>query len=454
MQTEDRSILTTFTALVAVAGFVLAAIGVTSGDGGGSVSTAAAPVPVSLSEFEIRPEPLTVAAGGSLQVTNAGSQTHNLTVRDADLRTPDLSGGGASTLDVSSLDPGSYEVYCSIPGHEESGMVGTMTVTEGESAAAAAGGEAAGGHGGHDADEMDHAAMDAAMIESISAFPAETEGTGNTLLEPTVDPDGTKVYELTAAVTPWEVSPGNVVDAWAYNGIVPGPMLQVDVGDRVRVEFTNDLPVMSDIHFHGIDLPNGMDGVSPITQDPVLSGESFTYEFTIDEPAVAMYHAHAHAETGVPNGLFAVILAGDMPMPSGRTIAGETLPAEIVPAQVVPMVLNDAGVIGLSLNGKSFPATAPIVANEGDWVEIHYFNEGLQVHPMHLHRFDQLVIAKDGEALNEPYWADTVLVAPGERYTVLARMTEPGTWVWHCHILNHVEGEEGMFGMVTAIVVE
>jgi FtsP/CotA-like multicopper oxidase with cupredoxin domain len=93
------------------------------------------------------------------------------------------------------------------------------------------------------------------------------------------------------------------------------------------------------------------------------------------------------------------------------------------------------------------------VAETGDWVEIHYFNEGSQIHPMHMHQFDQVVVAKDGYPLDHPYVADTVNVAPGERYTVLVQLDEPGTWVWHCHILNHVESEEGMFGMVTAVVV-
>ena len=116
------------------------------------------------------------------------------------------------------------------------------------------------------------------------------------------------------------------------------------------------------------------------------------------------------------------------------------------------MVLNDAGTIGLSINGKSFPATDPIAAKVGDWVLVHYHNEGLQIHPMHPHQFPQLVVARDGIPLDQPYWADTLTVAPGERYSVLMHIDRPGTWVWHCHILNHVEREEGMFGMVTAIV--
>jgi FtsP/CotA-like multicopper oxidase with cupredoxin domain len=87
-------------------------------------------------------------------------------------------------------------------------------------------------------------------------------------------------------------------------------------------------------------------------------------------------------------------------------------------------------------------------------VLFHYFNEGTQIHPMHLHQFDQIVVAKDGFTLDQPYVVDTLNVAPGERYSVLVNLDKAGTWVWHCHILPHVEGDNGMFGMVTAIVVK
>jgi len=167
-----------------------------------------------------------------------------------------------------------------------------------------------------------------------------------------------------------------------------------------------------------------------------------------------MYHAHVHGDQAVPNGLFGTMYVGDVPVPAGRTISGIEVPADLPIAEDIPMVLNDAGAIGLSLNGKSFPATEPLVLQQGDWVRVTYFNEGLQVHPMHLHGFEQIVYAKDGEPLDSPYAADTILVAPGERYTVLFHADAPGTWVWHCHILNHVETDTGMFGMVTAVVVE
>ena len=106
-----------------------------------------------------------------------------------------------------------------------------------------------------------------------------------------------------------------------------------------------------------------------------------------------------------------------------------------------------------ALGAVSFPGTAGYEFNTGDWVAMHYYNEGLQIHPMRLHQFPQLVYAKDGIPLDQPYWADTVNVAPGERYSVLFQAARPGVWVWHCHILNHAEREDGMFGMVTALVV-
>ncbi|MEL7209553.1 MAG: multicopper oxidase domain-containing protein, partial [Actinomycetota bacterium] len=274
------------------------------------------------------------------------------------------------------------------------------------------------------------------------------------LIEREIAADGTKVFELTAEITDWEIEPGKIVQAWTYNGQVPGPEIRVDVGDRVRVVVNNELPMGTDVHWHGIHTPNDQDGVAPYTQDLIESGESFTYFFTAEDPAIGMYHAHHHGQMQVVNGMFGAFIIGDNPIPFGETISGVEIPADLEVAQEIPMVLNDAGVIGLSLNGKSFPATEPMALQTGDWAAVHYYNEGLQIHPMHLHQFPQLVYAKDGIPLDQPYWADTINVAPGERYSVLFHAEDPGTWVWHCHILTHVEREEGMFGMVTAVVVE
>ena len=399
---------------------------------------------LSLSEFvidgdlEFDPGPVL------LEVANAGSQVHNLTMEGGPA-TPDISGGDSATLDLGDLSAGTYVVFCSIAGHREAGMEASLVVNEGVTTDHTVADEGT---------EADWAELDRLMTESILAFPAETEGKGNQLLEPQILADGTKEFHLTAAITEWEVAPGKMVDAWSYNGMVPAPMIRAEVGDRIRVVLDNQLPMGTDIHWHGVKVPNSMDGVAPLTQPLVESGDTFVYEFTATEPAIAMYHAHHHGQMQVPNGLFGTVIIGDTPVPRGQTVSGVEIPEDLEITQEIPMVLNDAGVIGLSLNGKSFPATEPYVGKVGDWVVAHYFNEGLQIHPMHQHQFPQLVFAKDGIPLDQPYWADTVAVAPGERYSVLFLLEDPGVWVWHCHILNHVESDTGMFGMVTAWIVE
>jgi FtsP/CotA-like multicopper oxidase with cupredoxin domain len=289
---------------------------------------------------------------------------------------------------------------------------------------------------------IDFEHMDAMMRARTKAFPAKTKGVGGQLLAPTVLPDGTKQFDLTTKIVQWEVEPGKTVEAWTYNGTVPGPTIKVAVGDKVRIVVHNELPESTAVHFHGIRVPNSQDGVPDITQDPIKPGATFTYAFTTQRAEVGMYHSHHDAQVQVANGLAGAFLVGEMPVPKGVTVASEQT-----------MMLNDSGTIGLTLNGKSFPATAPIVAKLGQWVEVHYLNEGAAMHPMHLHGLDQLVVAKDGYPVAQPYRVDTLVVAPGERYTVVVKADVPGVWAWHCHILSHAENANGMFGMVTAMVV-
>lgn len=394
-------------------------------------------------DLEVPPGDLTIT------LSNTGSMAHNLVFENGP-RSVDVNAGETVTMEVGELEPGTYTIFCDIPGHQAAGMEARLVVTgtPGEG-----GGDDEAETDGHG--DMSPAEMDQVMIDSMLEFPAETEGIGNQVLEPTeIRGDGTKVFDLEASIIEWEVAPGEFVDAWAYNGMVPGPWIKLDLGDEVEINVTNNTELSTDVHWHGVSTPNEMDGVAPYTQDPIAPGETFTYAFTAEKPAIGMYHAHLHSQISVPNGMFAPFTIGETPIPYGETVSGIEIPEDLEVAQEIPMVLNDAGVIGLSLNGKSFPATEPYVAQEGDWLVYHYYNEGLQVHPMHQHQFPQLVFAKDGIPLDNPYWADTVNVAPGERYSVLLQADAPGTWVWHCHILTHVENEEGMFGMVTALIVE
>lgn len=381
---------------------------------------------VTLKDLAIEPPSLQAQPGPiTIEVVNEGQVPHNFAVGDD--ATPMLEAGESATLELPSLDAGSYEFICEVAGHADAGMRGTLTVGEGGEAAST-------DHSTMSAEEM--AAHDA---EVTGQFPAKTEGRGGQPLQPEVTAGGVKVFELTAAPVQWETEPGVMTEAWAYNGMVPGPSIQADLGDRVRIVLHNELPEPTTVHFHGMTVPADMDGVPVISQDAVLPGESFTYEFRVRNAGTNMYHSHFDAQKQVPMGLLGAFIVAD---PGDPAVDVDT-----------SMVLND-GPLGYTLNGKGFPATEPVVVSRGDLVRVRYMNEGLQIHPMHLHGLPQRVIAVDGHLLADPYDADTVMVAPGQRVDVLVRATERGPWAWHCHVLNHAESEEGMFGMVTAMIVE
>jgi FtsP/CotA-like multicopper oxidase with cupredoxin domain len=258
-------------------------------------------------------------------------------------------------------------------------------------------------------------------------------------MKPEVAADGTKVFKLTADEIRWETKPGVVKDAMAYNGQIPGPRIEVDLGDRIRIELTNELEEPTALHSHGLLVPNEMDGVPGLNQPSIMPGETFDYEFKVRNAGSHMYHSHFNSAEQVTSGLLGAFIV--------RSPKDEPVDLDYT------MILND-GPLGFTLNGKDFPATEPLAVKQGQKVRIRYMNEGLMIHPMHLHGIPQQVVARDGYPLAEPQMMDTVLVAPGERIDVMVDATEPGGWAFHCHILNHAEGEDGMFGMVTALVVE
>ena len=420
------------------------AAGTSSVSGTSSGGSATAATMVHLSEFTIDPASVSVPAGSSIQVMNTGTMQHNLAVQGQNLATAMIQPGATATLALTGLAPGSYTLYCQVPGHIDAGMKAQLTVTAAGTAPSSSSSSGVTAAAASPPSSASSADMDATMAVSTKAFPAKTAGLGGQDLAPKVLPDGTKQFDLTAKVVKWEVSPGHLVDAWTYNGTVPGPTMHVNPGDKVQIILHNELPESTVIHWHGIQVPNAMDGVPYITQDPIKPGQTFIYSWTAQStPAVGMYHSHFDAAKQVPNGLAGAFLIGTEPLPAGATVSQQQI-----------MMLNDTGTLGLTINGKSFPATAPIVAKLGQWVEVQYLNEGVMAHPMHLHGLTQLVIAKDGFPLAQPEQDDTVLVAPGERYTVLVHADQLGTWAWHCHILTHAENDSGMFGMVTALVVQ
>lgn len=459
MERQDRSILGWLALAVAVGALIVGLFGLRDdGDGGSAAGESggggASEVTIDMKDFSFTPSSFSISPdGGTVKLLNSGSQAHNLSIPQLGLKSADVTPGASGELKVGKNATGVYEILCEIPGHADSGMRGTISIG-GSTTTAAAAGDAGHTAAGGDPTLMtpaQNAQMDATMLAVAQQFPAKTEGIGGKIMEPkieTIDGVVTKVYDIEAKIVDWEVAPGKVVKAWSYNGVVPGPELYWEKGDHVRVNFTNNLPQSTTIHWHGIRVPNVMDGVDPYTQHPVVPGDTFVYEFDVLEEGNGIYHSHHNAQEQIPNGLFGAINVGEMPIPDMlKNLGYSTVDKRVT------MVLNDAGTIGLTLNGKSFPATEPYTLRVGEVMEVVYQNEGLMGHPMHLHQPMGWVIAKDGKPLPSPIPGDTFWVSPGERYNVLYKGVDPGVWAWHCHILNHAEGPQGMFGMVTALIV-
>ena len=455
VQTKESILAKSFVALmliaVATSTLVLGVVGVVAianNDGGSSTASGgSAPVvvQVKLTEFAISMAPATVPPGDvTFQVYNNGSMEHNFVSTQLGIETKMLKPGEVEEVVATNVAVGSYKVVCTVAGHEASGMVNELNVVEGASVSTSDADMAA---------SMTWQQMDALMEEVALKFPAKTEGTGNGELEYTMSEDGYKVFELTAKIIKWEVEPGKFVDGWTYNGQIPGPIIRVNTGDKVRIIHKNELPESTTLHLHGIRVPNAADGVDPYTQKTITPGSTHVYEFTAQESAVGMYHSHHNAQVQVPNGMAGALLVDDWKAIAMRAAGNRVADTDGKAENEVVMVLNDSGTIGLSLNGKSFPATQPYELKVGETMVVHYYNEGNMTHPMHLHQPAGLVVAHDGKVLESPFWADTLNVAPGERWTVVYTALDPGVWAWHCHILTHAETPEGMKYMVTALIV-
>jgi manganese oxidase len=233
------------------------------------------------------------------------------------------------------------------------------------------------------------------------------------------------------------------VPALGYNGQTPGPTIRVPEGTKVRAIFTNNLQETTGVHFHGVEFDDFFqDGVPFVTQKPFAPGESYTYEFTANRPGSMMYHSHHNATDQVGRGLLGAFIVDP----------AEPRPVDRVDRDYV-WISNDV-LGGFTINGHGFPAVVPILAAVGETVRVRFMNEGIMYHPFHSHGYAQTVVARDGYYLGDAaYDADTITVGPGERWDVNIAVDRPGLWAFHCHILPHVEGADGMFGMVNLLLV-
>ncbi|MEO5941151.1 MAG: multicopper oxidase family protein, partial [Candidatus Limnocylindrales bacterium] len=255
---------------------------------------------------------------------------------------------------------------------------------------------------------------------------------------------GVKVFELTIDEINQKIDELKPpVAALGYNGQWPGPTIRVTEGDKVRVTFTNNMKETTGVHFHGVEFEDFFqDGIPFVTQLPIIPGGKHTYEFTAGRPGSLMYHSHHNATDQVGRGLLgAFIVEPKAPTPNDKVDRDYT------------WISNDS-LGGFTINGHGFPAVVPVLAAKGETVRIRFMNEGVMMHPWHLHGFRMRVIERDGYPLGSAAFdCDTLGVNPGERYDVLVKVDRPGVWAFHCHILPHAEGASGMFGMVSTLIV-
>jgi FtsP/CotA-like multicopper oxidase with cupredoxin domain len=253
-----------------------------------------------------------------------------------------------------------------------------------------------------------------------------------------------KVFNLTIDEMEWKIDEKMpTVAALGYNAQWPGPTFRVKEGDRVRAIFKNNLNETTSVHFHGQEFEDfTQDGVAFVTQKPFAPGESWTYEFVANRPGSLMYHSHHNATDQVGRGLLGgLVVEPRKPTPDDR------FDRDYV------WISNDA-LGGFTINGHGFPATVPVLAAQGETVRVRFMNEGQMMHPWHLHGFRMKVVARDGYDLgSNAFYCDTLGVNPGERFDVNIVADRLGIWAFHCHILPHAEGADGMFGMVSTLIV-
>lgn len=267
-------------------------------------------------------------------------------------------------------------------------------------------------------------------------------------------------FQITAQVGQHELRPGLVVPTWTYNGQVPGPLIRVREGQRVRVSFRNEIDIHTAVHWHGLPVPNGMDGAAGITQAPVTLGQEFVYEFEAGPAGTYMYHAHGHNNQAreLDMGLVAPLIIDP---------AGEDLPVDrewilVLDEWEAPATGHGGEITGTldrynvgTINGKAAPGTDPFTVQEGELVRLRIINAGFALHGLRFEGHAPWVTHVDGRALPYPQQIRDLQVAPFERLDAVLMADNPGEWrvydpVWQSRgmstVLRYAGKKEGPAG--------
>jgi FtsP/CotA-like multicopper oxidase with cupredoxin domain len=296
-----------------------------------------------------------------------------------------------------------------------------------------------------------------AATHALSSDPVQEKGSkgkpgSNLTYEPVITPNGSRLpfkkkngvkeFHLIAEPIMREFAPGMVVKCWGYNGQSPGPTIEAVEGDRVRILVTNKLPEHTTIHWHGIFLPNGMDGVGGLNQPQIRSGETWIYEFTLRQHGTFMYHPHASEMLQLAMGMMGFFIIHPKQQeqpPVDRDFAIMLHEWAIHPGtyRPDPSVMNDFNIF--TFNSKVFPATDHLVVKRGDRVRIRLGNLSMDEHHIHIHGHRFWITGTDGGKIpKSAQWPETTVLVPvGSTRDIEFVADAVGDWAFHCHKSHH-----------------
>ncbi len=311
-----------------------------------------------------------------------------------------------------------------------------------------------------EAGQSDASGQGWARSYSGTSLPPQAPGEPGRDYTPTITPngatlpfrvvDGVKVFHLIAEEVEHEFAPGLKAQCWGYNGRVHGPTIEAVEGDRVRIYVTNRLPAPTTVHWHGVFLPNGMDGVGGLTQRSIPPGETYKYEWTFRQHGTLMYHSHHDEMTQMALGLMGMIVVHPRrPTPGYKVDRDFVMMLSewfIKPgtSRPDPNKMSDFNL--LTINAKAFPGTAALVCKKGDRVRLRLGNlSAMDHHPIHLHGHFFKVTATDGGPMptSAQFPESSVLVPVGSTRDLELIADAPGDWPIHCHMTHHVMNQMG-----------
>jgi len=258
--------------------------------------------------------------------------------------------------------------------------------------------------------------------------------------------NGVKVFRLVAEPVKREFAKGMIVNCWGYNGQTPGPTIEAVEGDRVRLLVTNKLPERTSVHWHGVLLPNGMDGVAGLNQPHIEPGETYAYEFTLRQHGTLMYHPHSDEVVQMALGMMGFFIVHPRERePVDRDFA-IMLHEWFVPpggATPNPAVMTDFNLF--TFNSRVWPGTAPLVVRKGQRVRVRLGNLSMDSHPIHLHGYQFHVAGTDGGRIppSARFPETTIDVPVGATRDIEFVADAPGDWAFHCHKSHHTMNAMG-----------